>query len=152
MGNAIEQIQKQLIHLSAKKSPNRSVMIETNDDDRFIVQIKDITDALKITNKVKVNDERIKYLLKKIFKWGSAQTEIQKAFITYRDLCLRLIIIKEEAHLDEELLDSLAELDIEIANDPELEQFPFDSLALPCEINDEIETFLNPDLTFSLEI
>jgi len=151
MDQAIEDIKNRLIRLSAKESPNDEVLLETDNDDRFFMKIHEITEACSLYSNKVVRSGPVKFLLKTLLKWLRVQRGIDKAFVTYRDLKLRLIVIKKNAHLDEHLLDSLADLDIMIANDPDLAMLPFDSIALPCVEDQEIATFLNPEYAIKLE-
>ena len=66
-----------------------------------------------------------------------------------RDNSLAFVIVHREAAYDEDFQDDLADLEFEIANDPDLDLVKLKTLALPNVTGEALHSFLDPRLMIS---
>jgi hypothetical protein len=99
---------------------------------RFEIQMDRAIQILQLANEAERFNKQFKLLLQKIAAWIKPRSaKIEAAYMTLQDGTLAFIIVRHESRYDEVLQDDLADLDVEIANDGDLDLINLATLALP---------------------
>jgi hypothetical protein len=129
---------------------NDSVRVTPRNQQRFDIQ-KD--KAIEILQRDKERDlfvQQFQLLLHRLGEWIRARKDkIAKAILTLQDNALAFVVVRNDAKYDEQFQDDLADVDIEIANDSELDLIELKTLALPNVSADALRSFLDERLTLS---
>ena len=79
----------------------------------------------------------------KLTSWyESHEQAIAKAYLTVRDSAILLLIVQNSPAFDQELEESLTDLDISVAQDEEFGLIRLNVLALPTASEESIQSFL----------
>src|SRR5437660_1607842 len=106
----------QLVHADGAAQ----VLIETEQQDRFMLTLHAAIRACQAFSHMDEFTEQFKKLHVKISAWLAAQDQhVSKAYLTARDSAILLLLVQKSAAFDQELEDALTDLDIEIAQDEE---------------------------------
>jgi hypothetical protein len=124
-----------------------SVLVTPSEQDRFVVSIQQAISACSnAETTLKYFRQFTEVLVPKLKEWLKARRpKVQRAFLTYRDGGLLLLVVRKQTPLDGEFTDELTKLDVEIANDPNLDLIRLDVLALPNVPDESVKSFLSPD-------
>lgn len=88
--------------------------------------------ACRASNRLNAFSRQFERLLSVLRDWLREHDEkIQAAHLTVRERDLLFVVMQKDARFDAELTDALTELDISIANDPELKLIDLEVLAVP---------------------
>lgn len=88
--------------------------------------------ACRASQKAEFFNNQFQRLLSTLRDWlDGHRTKVRAAYLTVRDRDLLFLCVQKEARFDPELTDSLTELDLHIANDPEFELIDLEVMAVP---------------------
>jgi hypothetical protein len=120
------------------------VQIETEDEDRFLVTVGEAIRACKAFDKFADFHRQIRRVVAILSVWiENHKSQIAEAYLAVRDVGLLFLIVQNAKAFDQELEDSLTDLDVAIAQDAELNLIKLSVLALPRASEESIHSFLN---------
>ena len=130
---------------------DRQVVIRPKDNDVFVRSVEQIIETCDIGERTLRRALQFKKqfedLLQKLAQWLTANNHrVHKAFLTMREGRLLFLVIKIGPRYDDELEDSLTDLDIAVATSPELDMLRLDVLCLPEVSMEAAHSFLPPPL------
>ncbi len=121
------------------------VVVEAKDGDRFVVQTKKAIAALKAIGGARSFEAQLGLLLNRLAGWAIDQAGISNVFLTLGDGGFLFLAIKDDVEYDEVLEESLSDLDLDLANSPDLDMIRLDVMALPKVGEVALDSFLNND-------
>lgn len=129
----------------------QDITVVPEDEDRFILSVEAAVKACQAHDKtVRFSKQFSESLQKRLAAWISERQEkIFKAFLTIRENGLLFVVVMRGAHYDRAFEDELSNLDLEIANDPELDLIHLDVIALPESSASAYGSFLDATETLS---
>jgi hypothetical protein len=126
------------------------VRVTPRNQQRFDIQ-KDR--AIEILQRAKESgrfQQQFSLLLNRLAEWlAPRQAKVSQAIVTLQDGTLVFLLVRKEAKYDEGFQDELAELDFDIANDPDLDLIKLKTLALPNVSGEALRSFLDERLILS---
>ncbi len=123
------------------------VVVTPRDLKRFEVQIDRAIEILQLVKEADRFNKQFKLLLDKLASWLKLHTDkVAFAHMTLQDGTLAFVVVRRKATYDESLQDDLADLDIEVANDGDLDLIKMSTLALPNVGEPSILSFLDKRL------
>lgn len=126
------------------------VTVTLSNEDRFSIRMRRAAEILQLGNRLDELTQQFKVLLNVLANWLKDRTDISSAHITQRDGALACVVVRTVAEYDPDFEDALSDLDMEIANDPDLNLVRLRMVSLPCVSEDSLLSFLDP--TFSLSL
>lgn len=139
-----------VVHLSWKTGKSGRLMIVPKDNDRFMVQVRYAVEILQKSKDFERFHDQFKVLLDILVAWIRSRSDVKNAYVTLREGSLSFVVVKASAKYDAKYEDELSDLDIEIANDEDLDLITLTVLSLPPASDESLTTFL--DSRFTLEI
>ena len=129
---------------------DRKVVLSAEDNDRFVLTVEEAIAACRVydpSGRARLQTQ-FKRLLDLLGEWvGDHSEKIEKAFLTVRDRGLLFLVMMNQVQYDPALEDDLTELDLQIANEPDFQDFSVSVLALPECGADAYLSFINPQLS-----
>ncbi len=127
----------------------KSVLIETDTTDRFVLTVEEAIEACRIYEERKtLFQTQFNNLLSLLGEWTyHHKNKIKNTFLTIRNTRLLFLIILKRKTYDEELEKELTELDITIAEKPEFSEIPLSVQALPYCEEAGYHSFCQPEWT-----
>jgi hypothetical protein len=125
------------------------VTVTPANNDRFNLKVQRVIEACR---EAVAQDEfraQFQILLQRLALWISGRSDIRTAYVTIRDGRLAFIVVRKVAIHDPAFDDSLSGLDLEIANDPDLDRIRLDTLALPPAGDESLSSFLDRSMTLA---
>lgn len=126
------------------------VTLEPENQDRFTLRFRQIIDACQIQQQAEEYRLRFDILVRQLGKWLEDRSDVGSAFLTLRDAQLLFIVVTRFATYDADFEDDLSDLDVAMANDPDLSGVPFGVLSLPNVPFDSLASFMHPTINFEL--
>lgn len=125
--------------------PEDTVSVCPRDQQRFEIQKDKAIHALRVAYEQEQQfGKQMNLLLNRLGVWLESQgDEVNDAFLTLQDGSFAFVVIKSQARFDPDLEDSLAELDVAIANDASLDLVGVHTLALPPASPKSLLSFLD---------
>ena len=112
-----------------------SVVVCPQDGDRFVIQKRKAVEALKAVDRQASFEAQLQVLLNALGAWAKQRTtdvgDISSMYLTLGDIGFLAIVVKRDADYSRDLEDSLSELDLEIANNADLDTLRVEFLAVP---------------------
>ena len=94
--------------------------------------------------------QQFSLLLDRLAEWIRVhQDKIAHAILTLHEGSLAFVVVHKTARYDEHFQDDLADLDVNIANDPDLDILKMKTLALPHVTGEALRSFLDTRLVLS---
>ncbi|MCI0640661.1 MAG: hypothetical protein L0Y72_20085 [Gemmataceae bacterium] len=119
------------------------VLVETDEQDRFVLTVSAAIEACQAYGKVNEFNQQFKELSARLSNWiGEHATDISQAYLTVRDASILFLVVQRAESFHQGLVDSLADLDVGIAQDEALYLIRLNVLALPRASEPSIESFL----------
>lgn len=124
----------------------REVVVTPKDNDRFVGSVKEIATACHVGRKHLTFSKQVKGpLVSKLAEWLAEHSEgVHAAFMSVREGRLFFLVIQSGAVYDREFTDSLTGLDLDIAQDTDLDMITLEVMALPCVPDEDAYSFLDP--------
>jgi len=127
----------------------REVVITPEDQDRFMTTVNAVIEACKAQEDEKRFCFQFMSLLRDpLARWIKEHADaIHSAYLTIREPgILFLVALRPEKANDSDLEDSLTELDVSVANDPNYDLVSMSVFSLPYVNEESLLQFLNPKL------
>jgi len=108
-------------HIRLKYSKDfKQVVIEPKDEDRFVISLDEAIRACRLYDqKAKVFRHQFDFLKNVVGQWvHDYKDHVKKTFLTLANDRLFLVVVSNQEAYDNELEESLTELDLRIAQDP----------------------------------
>jgi len=125
---------------------NGRVIVTPQDSDRFVVTIQEAVATCQTAGEVlRYRHAFSEVLMPRLTEWLEChRTQVRKAFLTVRDGGLLFLVIRKKAECDPEFTAELAEFDMEVAQDSNLDLICLEVMALP-DVSDEVAlSFTSP--------
>lgn len=135
----------QVIQLDARNEGGL-VTVTPEDQDRFNIRVGDAIQACQVAQETEQAHRRFNFLLKRLAEWVLAREDLQTAFVTTRDRVFAFVAIHKTAEYDRAFEDSLAQLELELARDPDI-KLAVEVISLPPVSEEAMQSFLNSDFT-----
>jgi hypothetical protein len=123
---------------------NDVIHVTPKNQRRFDIQ-KDI--AIEVLQKAHESQrfgQQFGLLLDRLAQWIKTQEErISHAIVTLQDGSLAFVVIQKSGKYDEQFQDDLADVDLEIANDPDLDLIQLKTIVLPSVAGDSLQSFID---------
>lgn len=127
------------------------IVVTPSDQDRFVVKVGKAIELLRQHDRQENFKSQFNLLIKELASWlGKHSGRWERAFLTAGENTLRFIVVRKQVKCEGDLTDSLSDLGVEIANDPDLDLIKLTTRALPLVANEELQSFLDPSLTIEL--
>lgn len=126
------------------------VIVIPDDNDLFCTTVDKAIKACKAYDEMTRCSEQFKTMLcEKLASWiKNHKDNIEQAFVTVTESGALFLVVRKSMKFDREFTYALADLDMKIAQDPELNLIKLSVLSLPHSSEEEYGTFLNPSSTF----
>lgn len=122
---------------------NDRVVVTPENEDRFALTMDEAVKACRAWESHQRFERQFRILIDVLKEWVQRHHDrVSQAHVTIRDGGLLFLVVMRKSHHDETLDESLTELDIEIANDPDLDLIRLSVLAIPNASEDNIASFL----------
>lgn len=114
---------------------------------RFEIQKDRAIEILQRAKDAEIFQQQFALLLDRLAEWiNQHQGKIANSILTLQDDRLAFVIVRTAARYDEDLQDQLADLDFDVANDPDLNLIKLKTLALPNVSGAPLSSFLDERL------
>jgi hypothetical protein len=119
-----------------------TVSVLPRDRQRFEIQ-KDV--AIRVLEIAEHAEKQLTLLLQRLAEWIRIhQAAISAAYVTLRDQRLAFIVVSRDVECDDELEDAVSALDLELANDPNLDGIGLNAMVLPPASPEALASFFDP--------
>ncbi|MEA2064510.1 MAG: hypothetical protein U9P14_12475 [Gemmatimonadota bacterium] len=126
---------------------DKTVTVTPEDENRFVTNVEHAIKACKAYNEQIRFGRQFKELLEKLACWINLyQEKTELSIVTIRDSRLLFVVVRKDTAYDEEIESSLIDLDISIANDPELNLIKLSVIDLPNCSPESLMGFLDPQV------
>ena len=124
--------------------------VRPSDTQRYKVQTGKLTDVLRLRKQAREFSGQFELLQVILANWIHAHGKfIQKGMLTLQDDSLTFLVIQITSEYNEDLIDALADLAFEVADDPALDLIELNTLAIPPVSEESLQTFLDHRLALS---
>lgn len=125
---------------------NGSVVVTPEDNDRFMITVEAAIRACQAYHQQAVFQLQFKQTLQKLGEWLRAhQQDVGEAYVTVRDAGLLFLVVRRQAEYDSQFEDDLTDLDMQIAQDTELNLIRLSVFAIPPCSHEGVNSFLLKD-------
>jgi hypothetical protein len=123
---------------------DRTVRVETENEDRFVMTVGAAIQACKKYEDYEKFTKQSRQLVDKLHAWIAAHgSEVREAYMTLRDSAFLFLVVQTGETFDKALEDSISDLDLEIAQDPDLDLIRLNVLALPNASPESVKSFMS---------
>ncbi len=130
------------------KNKRHPVVVTPADEDRFCITVDEAIHACKAASSSAKFTGQFKVLLDYLADWLRQNKKIvQCAYLTVRDAGLMFLPVKKEVPYNRAFENSLTDLDLAVANDPNFDLIKLSVLSLPPVSNDAINSFISTEPT-----
>lgn len=134
-----------VIQLDAK-NVDGLITVTPDNADRFSIRVGEAITACLRLKADEQAQQRFDLLLKRLGRWIlDRPTQVRDAYVTTRDGVLCFLVVHSTPAYDAAFQDALAELDIELARDPDI-RFPVEVMAIPPISDKAMQSFLASEL------
>ena len=117
--------------------------VETEDEDRFVLTLGAAIEACRAFSHYETFVRQFRELHAQLSAWiQQHDRDIAEGYLTLRDGGLLFLVVQKSAAFNQELEDSLTDLDIKIAQDDDLNLIRLNVQALPQASEESIQSFL----------
>jgi len=121
------------------------VEVTPRDQQRFELQKDRVIDLLQLANH---GEKQLLLLLQLFGRWIDRNSaKIANAYLTLRDNTLLFLVISNTPTCDDEFEDELSDLDLALANDPDLRLIRLNTLVLPPASPEALDSFFHDEFT-----
>jgi hypothetical protein len=122
------------------------IVVTPKDNDRFMVSIRRAVEVLQKSSAFEQFNVQFRLLLKLLATWLEKRKDVKSAHLTLRDGALSFVVVRMSARYDAQFEDELSDLDIEIANDSDLDLINLNVLSLPTVSEEALSGFIDSRL------
>ena len=113
------------------RDPDQPLLL-ARQDASFVATVGEAIDALRHQSNVSDTMHALDGILDRLAKWLVAwRTEVERAYFAPKDGRFLFMVVQSVPQFNEPLLDALADLDVELANEPSFEPLEVETLAAP---------------------
>lgn len=120
------------------------VTVTPHDKSRFIIKVRQAVEACRAAQRADDFAAQLNLLLGQLATWLQDKTGIESAYLTLRDGDFLFLVVRSECSYDRDFEDSLSDLDLQIAQDADLDLIKVDTMALPRVSDEALRSFLDP--------
>lgn len=132
----------QLVHGSGGR-----VTVTDEDEDRFSLHINEAVLACRSHTNAERFRKQVHILLNRLHKWSvDHEDEVREAVLMIQEMEFLLICITKHGPISAELDNDLTDLELEIANDSDINQLPFSGQLLPPLSEEATRGFIPSDM------
>ncbi len=124
------------------------VTVTPEDESRFCIKVRRAIEILQQANRENDFRDQFTLLLRELAQWLNTQHNVTRAFLSQRDGVLAFVVVRDSLEYDDDLEDTVSDLDFKIATDPDLNLIRMDAIALPTVSDKAIGSFLDPNFSF----
>jgi len=136
-----------ILHLDYQQRDGTVVVVPA-DEDRFALTVEEAVKACRAYEQASAFRHQFQILLRELADWiGQHRNQVAEAYVTVRDAGLLFLVVKKSPEHDDTLEDQLTELDLAVAQDPNLNLIRLSVLAIPPVSHEGIDSFLAPGFT-----
>ncbi len=126
---------------------NRNVVFTPQDEDRFVLSVGEAIDACRAHAHEKKFRLQFRVLLNLLGNWVETHRQkIEEAIITRQEDSILFLVIRADRGYDRDFEDELTDLDMAVAQAPQLDLIHLTVLALPRCSDAARNGFVNPEL------
>ncbi len=130
------------------QEPGGTVLVVPADQDRFALTVEEAVKACRAYERAATFQRQFKILLRMLADWiREHRANVGEAYVTVRDAGLLFLVVKQSAAYDDTFEDELTQLDLAVAQDPNLDLIRLSVLAVPPASQEGVESFLAPGFT-----
>lgn len=127
-----------------------SVVVIPEDESRFVITVGEAIRACRAFDAQLQFERQFKEVLNKLGAWVTThKAEVSRAYITSRDTGLLFLVVRNVVEYGREFEDALTDLDVDVAQNPNLDLVQLSVLAIPKASDESVASFLNPKLTLA---
>ena len=123
------------------------VTVTPRDEDRFTIRLRTAIEILHRADKELQFQGQFTLLLKQLAGWLRDRADLRDAYVTVRDGSLAFVVVRKSCEYEAKFEDELSELDVQIANDPDLSLINLHAMALPDVSESALSSFLDTRFT-----
>jgi hypothetical protein len=124
------------------------VRVVPDDQDQMLLSVRDAIEACRAFDDQLRFGRQFDQLLQRLGEWvRERQASVRSAYLTARDFGLLFLLVRRGGQYDEALEESLTDLDLEVANDPDYSLIRLDVLAVPEVSAESLRSFLPLPIT-----
>jgi hypothetical protein len=124
------------------------LIVVPEDQDRFVLTIEEAVKACRAYERTRSFENQFNILLRRLAHWIDEHRDLVRiGYLTVRDAGLLFLVVTKAAEYDRKLEDDLTDLDLEVANDPNLDLIRLSVLAIPPTGPEAIRSYLSPGFT-----
>jgi len=112
---------------------------------RYRIQKQRAADILRLANHLAEFESQFDFLMTILVEWSSRQN-IEYGIVTFHDDGLAFVVVQSFAEYDEDLTDTLADLEFGLANDSDLSMIKLNTIVLPAVSSQSLQSFLDERL------
>jgi len=136
-----------ILHLDCRQRDG-TVVVTPADQDRFALTVEEAVKACRAYEQASAFRHQFQILLRMLADWiGQHRDQVAEAYVTVRDAGLLFLVVKKVPQYDDALEDQLTELDLAVAQDPNLDLIRLSVLAVPPASQEAIDSFLASGFT-----
>ena len=135
-----------IMHLDAVRNPDGSVTVTPENQDRFVIRVSEAIQGCKVAHEGKLAQQRFDFLLQRLGAWIIGREDVATAWITQHDAGFAFFVVRNGVEHDIEFEDALGDLDVELANDPDI-GFPLEVISLPSADETSLRSFISDSFT-----
>ena len=124
------------------------VIVTPENEDRYQLRIDRVVELLQLAQDAESFKNQVNFLHKRLAGWMSARDDIENAYLTFRDGALSLVVVRNDPKYCPEFDDALSDLDIEIANDVDLNLIKLNTISLPPTSQEALQQFVDDNFCF----
>jgi len=137
----------EFVQLLVWREKDGMLTITPQDEERFSIRLNRAIEVLRRASSAEPVNDQVRLLLRMLAEWLRNRLDIESAYITVRDGTLCLLLVRSEVLYSEEFENAVAELDIAIASDVDLDLIRLNVIALPRASDEAIASFLDPEFS-----
>lgn len=130
--------------LLLRREPSGKVRVGPEDLDRFAIQREKAARILRLVDRTEQFEKQFSLLLDTLGNWVSQNRgKVSDSYVTLQEGVLSLVVIRKQPEYDADFEDVLSELEVDIANDPDLNLIEFTTMPLPPVSEAALRSFIN---------
>lgn len=128
------------------------ITVTPRNQDRFTIKIRKAVEALQMADAAEAFEGQLQLLLSELASWIQGETGLREAHLTMQEGAFAFVVVTKTATYDSEFEDRLTDLDLAIAQDPDLDMIELNVTALPDVSQNAVESFLDSSFSMSYQM
>ena len=140
-----------IVHLDVSNRDGL-VTVTPSNQDRFNIKVDRAIEACVGAVQQDAFRNQWTLLLHRLASWLLERPHaFSTAFVTTRDGCLLFLVVTKHTAYDGEFEDALSDLDLELANDPDLNLITINTMAIPAVSDGALQGFVKRDMALEFK-